>query len=655
MRSRTAPRPKRRKEDGERSNPRPRRSPPLVIVTLAGHVDHGKTSLVKALTGVDTDRLAEEKRRGLTIDLGFAYADLEGQRVGFVDVPGHHRFVHNMVAGVAGQQHALLVVAADDGVMPQSHEHLQILRLLGLANGVVALTKTDRVNEDRATVAREEIGALVAGSFLEGAEVIPVSCVTGSGVATLRQTLAQAAAKAATKESGHAAEAPVRLAVDRAFPVRGSGLVATGTVVAGTVRIGDQLALASNGKTLRVRGLRVQDRTASAAATGDRAAVNLAGARQGEVGRGDWLIDPAMREPATRFALRLQLLDDFPRKLRHNAPVHVHHATSHSHGRVLLIDGAGIEPGGEALVDVLCETPLHVKVGDRLVLRDHDRERTLGGGQVHDLAPVVRRRSARRRARLAAIAAQDAGATLAAQAGMAPVPAAAFTRQWNLHTERMATLAQGHGLALLNDHWLHPSWRTRAIALVRDALAAHHRAQPDSDGLTAAQVAATITELDAEDTLLALQAAADAGTLRHAQGRYRLATHRAVVPAEAQRAFDSVSALLDSRQPPSLGDLAKRLKRPFAELEAMLRPLPGHGFLVRVSDNRYFLPARLRELAAVATDLAAKGPFTVRQFRDATGIGRNVVIDVLEHFDGVGFTRRQGDTRWVAGDTSLLA
>ena len=626
-----------------------------MIVTLAGHVDHGKTSIVKALTGVDTDRLAEEKRRGLTIDLGFAYADLGGRRVGFVDVPGHHRFVHNMVAGVAGRQHALLVVAADDGVMPQSREHLQILRLLGLTRGVVALTKIDRANKDRIVAAHREIADLVAGSFLADARVIPVSSTTGFGVDELRQALAQAATATATKDSADSAEAPFRLAVDRAFPVRGSGLIATGTVVAGTARVGDQLALAGNGRAFRVRGLRVQDRDANAATIGDRAAINLAAARQGDVGRGDWLIEPSMREPATRFTLRLQVLEDFPRKLRHNAPVHLHHATSHSRGRVLLIDGAGLEPGGETLVDVLCATPLHVKVGDRLVLRDHARERTLGGGQVHDMAPTTRRRSPRRRARLAAIAPLDAGATLAALARLAPVAAAAFARHWNLHPEHVAALAQRQNLAMLQDRWLHPAWRTRATVLVRDALAAHHRAQPDSDGLTAQQVAATTTELQGDEALLALQAATNAGTLRFAQGRYRVAAHRAMIPPEAQRAFDSVRELLDNRQPPSVGDLAKRLKRPFAELEAMLRPLPAYGFLVRVSDNRYFLPERLRELAALATDLARAAPFTARQFRDASGVGRNIVIDVLEHFDSIGFTRRQGDTRWVVGDQSLLA
>ena len=621
-----------------------------MIVTLAGHVDHGKTSIVRALTGVDTDRLAEEKRRGLTIDLGFAYADLDGQRVGFVDVPGHHRFVHNMVAGVAGHQHALFVVAADDGVMPQSREHLQILQLLGLAGGIVALSKIDRVTADRLAAARREIGELVAGSFLANARVVPVSCATGTGLADLRQALAQAA----RMESTHWTDAPFRLAVDRVFSVRGSGVIVTGTVVAGAVQTDDRVVLASSGKRVRVRSLRVQDQPADAASVGDRAAVNLAGVGKAEVRRGDWLLETTAREPTTRFALCLQVLDDFPRPVRHNAPVHVHHATSHSHGRVLLIDGGGVRPGREAVVDIVCATPLHVKIGDRLVLRDHDRERTLGGGTAHDLTPWARRRDAPRRARLAAMRHNDARGTLGAFAAIAPVPAAAFARHWNLRPAHVETLANGESLSLVEGHWLHPSWLAQAGTSVRDALRTQHRAEPDSGGLTEQQVATVVTELGGDGARLALQALTAKGELRFAQGRYRLAAHRATVPDEAQRAFDRVHPLLDTAQPPSVGDMAKRLGRPFAEVEAQLRRLPAFGFVVRVGDKRYFLPNRLRELAAAAARLAATGPFSARQFRDATGVGRNIAIDVLEHFDGVGFTRRQGDTRRVVGDPSLV-
>ena len=621
-----------------------------MIVTLAGHVDHGKTSLVRTLTGVDTDRLAEERRRGLTIDLGFAYAVLDGARVGFVDVPGHHRFIHNMVAGVAGRQHALLVVAADDGVMPQSREHLQILTLLGLESGVVALTKIDRVARDRIAAARGEIAALVAGSFLKDAPVIALSCTTGAGVPDLREHLAQAT----RVREAPAAAAPFRLAIDRAFTVRGSGVVATGTVVAGRARVDERLLLATSGKQVRVRDLHVQGVAADAAAAGDRAAINLAGADVGEVRRGDWLIAPETRDPATRFAMRLQVLADFPRPVRHNAPVHVYHATSHIQARVLLIDSGAVRPGGTALADLRCETPLHVKVGDRVVLRDQDRQRTLGGGQVLDLAPDVRRRSPARRTRLAAVRPAEPQETLAALATQAPVSASAFGQHWNLAATQVATLATASGLRTVGDHVLPPAVLESASDRMRQTLAEYHRRQPASAGLTAAEIDPHAT---ASGTIqqLALQALVDAGAVRLENGRYALAAHRAVVPDEVRQMFAEVRPLLDSNQPPSLGDMAKRLQRPFAALDAALRALPAFGLAVRVSPTRYYLPERLAALADAATRLAATGPFTVRQFRDATGVGRNIVIEVLEHFDGKGFTRRHGDTRTVVGEKESVA
>ena len=311
-----------------------------MIVTLAGHVDHGKTSIVRALTGTDTDRLAEEKRRGLTIDLGFAYADIAGHRVGFVDVPGHHRFIHNMVAGIAGQQFALLVVAADDGVMPQSKEHLQILRLLGLSRGLVALNKVDRVAAERVGEVQDQIRGLTADSFLDGAPIIELSCETAVGFDTLRKHLGVAAAREADRDPG----APFRLAIDRAFTIRGSGVVVTGTVASGRTSVGDRLVLASTGHAARVRSLHVQDEAANQATVGDRAAVNLAGVAADDVKRGDWLLDPPIRDPQTDFVAALTVVDDFPRAAKHNVPVHTYHATSHAQGRLLLLDGAPVAP-----------------------------------------------------------------------------------------------------------------------------------------------------------------------------------------------------------------------------------------------------------------------------------------------------------------------
>ncbi len=620
-----------------------------MIVALAGHVDHGKTSLVRALTGVDTDRLAEEKRRGLTIDLGFAYADFDGRRVGFVDVPGHHRFIRNMVAGIAGRQYALLVVAADDGVMPQSREHLQILRLLGLSAGVVALNKIDRVPPDRVDAVTRSIERLVAGSFLAHADILPVSCETGAGVAELRRHLAEATRATPAHEDG----GRFRLAIDRAFTVRGSGVVVTGTVVSGRVAEDARLALASSGKTVRVRGLRVQDSAANAAGAGDRAAVNLAGVGVSEVARGDWLLDAATRDPVTRFAVALTVLEDFPRAVKHNAPVHIYHATSHSQGRLLLLDSAPLPPAGGATVDIACLDPLHVKVGDRIVVRDQDLGRTLGGGRVIGLHTPTRRRQPMRRRELAAVSPDDIDRTLVALASIGPVRAATFAREWNRTATDVQQIGDHAGLSLLDGYLLHPKLADDAAARVYSRLSAHHDEHPDSPGLTSDELG--FGEAASAPLPLVLASMVAAGDVRLENGRYALKSHRAAIPEAVLRLFATVETMLDSTQPPSLGDIAKRLKRPFAALEREMRALSVYGLALRISANRYYLPHRLLQLAETAAKLAERAPFTVRQFRDASGVGRNVVIEVLEHFDAKGYTRRQGDARRVVGDTECLA
>ena len=618
-----------------------------MIVTLAGHVDHGKTSVVRTLTGVDTDRLAEEKRRGLTIDLGFAYANIHGRRVGFVDVPGHHRFIHNMVAGVAGRQFALLVVAADDGVMPQSREHLQILRLLGLQRGLVALNKVDRVDGRRVSEVRHQVRDLGLGTFLEDAPILELSCETGTGFAGLRQYLAEAAATDTDREQ----DAPFRLPIDRAFTIRGSGVVVTGTVTAGSAAVGDRLVLASTGAPARVRGLHVQDESAANTAAGDRAAINLAGVAVDDVKRGDWLLDPEIRDPQVSFAAMLSVVDDFPRPVKHNVSVHVYHATSHAHGRLLLLDSAPVAAGSDAHVDVLCETPLHVKVGDRVVLRDQDLERTLGGGRVVDLGvPRARRRGEPRRARLRGLDPGDAARSLAHIAALEPVDGKAFARRWNARVDHVDSLASRQGLAQIDGHWLAPALVAATRQHIEAALSAHHQAHPDSEGMTLEALAGRN-----EARRLVLAHLVEHGTVRVGNGLYADAAHRATLPDDVGRLFDSVEGLLDSVQPPSLGDVAKRLKRPFPAFEQEMRALPAFGLAVRISPTRYYLPERLLELADVAADLHRGGPFTVRQFRDATGVGRNVVIEVLEHFDAKGFTRRQGDTRTVVGARSTVA
>lgn len=621
-----------------------------MIVTLAGHVDHGKTAIVRALTGVDTDRLEEEKRRGLTIDLGFAYTELDGARVGFVDVPGHHRFIHNMVAGVGRRQYALLVVAADDGVMPQTREHLQILQLMGLREGVVAVNKVDRVDPERVTEVEREVHALAQASFLEGAATVPVSCMDGRGIDELREDLAGAARRHAVEQ----ADRGFRLAVDRAFSVRGAGAVVTGTVVAGTASVGDPLVVAATDRPVRVRGLHVQDAASETASEGDRTAMNLTGIDVDDVARGDWIVAPGAVGRTRHAVVEFDVLSDFPRAVRHWAPMHAYAATSHAQGRIGLLSGDPIPPGGTGAVDVVLDRALPLKVGDRLIARDQDLGRTIGGGRVLDVAAVHgRRRAPARLKRIEALRRQDPGEALSALARLDVVEAEGFRGDWNLTDDALARLTAGDHFALGSGLVIHRDLLEETREAVRAALSEHHRTQRESAGLPREAIANTLRAPKATVDF-AIASLAETGDIRAHTGSFALASHVAEIPAALATLFERVSPSLDTPQPPSLGDIAKSLGRPLPQLEREMRALAAIGLCEQVGPNRFYLKERLRELAAVATDLDARGAFTVRDFRDASGVGRNVVIDVLEHFDRKRFTRRTGDMRRVVGDVDSV-
>ena len=621
-----------------------------MIVTLAGHVDHGKTAIVRALTGVDTDRLEEEKRRGLTIDLGFAYTDLDGARVGFVDVPGHHRFIHNMVAGVGRRQYALLVVAADDGVMPQTREHLQILQLMGLREGVVAVNKVDRVEAERVAEVHREVDALLHASFLEGAATVPVSCMDGRGIEELRGELAGAARRHAVER----ADRGFRLAVDRAFSVRGAGVVVTGTVVAGSVGIGEPLVVAARDRPVRVRGLHVQAAAAETAAEGDRTAMNLTGVDVDEVARGDWIVAPTAAGRTRHAVVEFDVLLDFPRAVRHWSPMHAYAATSHAQGRIGLLSGDPIPPGGTGAVDVVLDRELPLKVGDRLIARDQDLGRTIGGGRVLDVETVHgRRRAPGRLARIEALRRRDPAEALAALARLDVVETEDFRRDWNLTDAALARVTAGDQFARSGASVIHRDLLDATRKAVLGALSEHHRTQRESAGLPREAIANAVDPPRAAVDF-ALASLAETGDIRAHAGSFALASHVAEIPAALAALFERVSPSLDTLQPPSLGDIAKSLGRPLQQLEREMRALAGIGLCVQVGPNRFYLKERLREMAVVALELDARGAFTVRDFRDASGVGRNVVIEVLEHFDRKRFTRRSGDARRVVGEVDGL-
>jgi len=376
-----------------------------IVVGTAGHIDHGKSQLVRALTGTDPDRLREEKERGITIDLGFASLDLEdGTRLGFVDVPGHERFVKNMLAGVGGIDLVLLVIAADESIKPQTREHFDICRLLRVPRGLVVLTKRDLVEGDLLDLVRLEVREFVAGSFLEAAPVIAVSSRTGEGLGDLRAALGRAASEGPVRE----AAALMRMPVDRSFSIKGFGTVVTGTLLAGTIREGDEVVLLPRGLTARVRGLEAHNRATPQALAGQRTAVNLQGLAAESIERGDLLTVPGVLEPSHLLDVRLECLERAPAAIKDLARVRLHHGAAEIMARVRILEGGAVPPGGEAFAQLRLERPVAALPGDRFILRRYSPVVTIGGGAVlHNRPPKLRAGAAAARERFARLADPD--------------------------------------------------------------------------------------------------------------------------------------------------------------------------------------------------------------------------------------------------------
>lgn len=628
-----------------------------MIIALAGHVDHGKTALIRALTGVETDRLQQEVERGLTIDLGFAYSEIQGQRVGFVDVPGHHRFVHNMLAGVSVHQCALLVIAADDGVMPQTREHLSIMQLLGLRRGLVVINKVDRVSAERLQAVRTEVAAALTGSFLDGAEVLAVSATAGTGIDTLRQAIARLAAPnsgCASAGATSTSEQHCRLPIDRAFSYRGVGTIVTGTLHTGTLSIDQAVTLFPGNRNSRVRSLRTNDQPAEIARAGDRVAVNLAGIEVSDVQRGLWL-HGGNATGSTHQVLQLAVLPDFPRPVRHWSRVHVYHGSSHRLAQLALLDQPNIAPGETALAELVCDEPLLSVRGDRLIVRDHGLDQTLGGGGLISNTPASGRR--RDRARLAGI--KSASATQTPEQAFANGVAEGwlalpeFATLWGLTDAALRKLTSAPALIKIDQH---VASQTHYDACVHRAGERFEALIDSADGLLPQAFCATdgATEPTAiTDAIIKSLVASKRIALR--SGRYyRPDSAPTVSPAEA-KLLEQLSRQLQAEPPPSLGDMGKAMGMPADKLRKAVLPLAGKGLLVLFGANRIMLPEQFKHLATLASSLERdSGPFTVKAFRDASGLGRNLVIDVLEHMDAGGYTRRTDNVRSVVGDLSRI-
>ncbi|WDR99045.1 selenocysteine-specific translation elongation factor [Burkholderia ambifaria] len=635
-----------------------------MIVGTAGHIDHGKTTLVRALTGVDTDRLKEEKARGISIELGYAYTPLEnGDVLGLIDVPGHEKLVHTMAAGACGIDFALLVIAADDGVMPQTREHLAILQLLGVTHGAVALTKCDRVDPARVAAVRDEITAWLHGSTLDGAPIFE-TCATRDddpGVAALKRFLADAAlAWRARRDDGL-----FRLAVDRVFTLAGQGTVVTGTAFAGRVATGDTLAVVRTGAAARVRSIHAQNRPVEAGRAGERCALNLAGIDKADVERGDTVADARLVATSLRLDVELTLLADAGLTLTHWAPLHVHLGTLHRVAHVALLDGDTLAAGQKMRVQLVFDEPVFALPGDRFIVRNPQATRTVGGGRVLDpFGPARKRRTPARRAWLDALAAWLDEGQLDALLAQAPLGIARtmLTHLTGFAPDVLAlpddALAIGQRDAASNDgtvmartHWL--SLQARTI----DTLRAYHERVPDEQGLDAARLRRMVAPLVGDALWRALvDALVDGGEVARSGPWLHLPSHSVSFDAREEALARQLLPLIHAGRfdPPWVRDLARDTGTAEEAVRALLRKLARRGDVQQVVRDLFYHADIVRELAGLVADLAPTrgGGLDAATFRDATGLGRKRAIQILEFFDRVGYTRFHRDLHFLRPDSA---
>jgi selenocysteine-specific elongation factor len=617
------------------------------VLGTAGHIDHGKSTLVRALTGIDPDRLEEEKRRGMTIDLGFAYLDLpSGRRVGIVDVPGHQRFIKNMLAGAQGFDAAMLVIAADEGVMPQTREHLDILDLLGIPNGLVALTKTDLVDEEWLALMAKEVRQRLAGTTLAGAPILACSAVTRTGLPELVTALDAFLTEASPRpDLGRP-----RLPVDRSFAIQGFGAVVTGTLTAGSLAVGDEVEILPAGRRARIRGLQQHNRKVEQASPGNRTAVNLAGVTHNDIQRGDMIARPGTLRVSRRLDVHVRALGDSPFPLRHRARVVAYLGTAEIGGQAILLDRETIEPGEGGWVQLYLDTPAPVLPGDRLVLRLPAPPTTLAGGTVVDAAPQRHRRrdpailaSLDRRVQgdaaarlLEELAKHPQGAGAQQLAGALGVALADVRTSLPELVERQAAVEAGD-LILTQHHW--EAWLER----LRLALAAFHAAHPLRAGMPKEELR-TRTAIPLGLLVAALAHLVGTGQVVEDAREVHLSAHR---PALSQPDQDVSLRLVQELEsagfaPPLVPELSRR----YALTPALLQHLVDGGMVVRVSDELLFgRKAYDSAVEAITHFLRQEGQLTVAQARDLLDSSRKYVLPLLEHLDAQKITRRAGDLR----------
>jgi selenocysteine-specific elongation factor len=628
-----------------------------IILGTAGHIDHGKSSLIKALTGIDPDRLKEEKLRGITIELGFAYLTLPtGQLLGIVDVPGHERFVRHMVAGATGMDLVALVIAADEGVMPQTREHLEICELLKVKQGLVVITKTDLVDPEWLDLVEEEVREALVGTFLEGAPVVRFSAVTGEGKDELLAVLAELAAAVPPKP----ATGIFRLPVDRVFTIKGFGTVVTGSVISGRLKVGEAVMVYPPLFKARVRSLQTHNRSVEEILAGSRAAVNLQGLEKEELERGMVVATPDSLIPSRRLDAFLEVLPSAPRPLKHRQAVRFHTGTSERLAVPLLLEGDELPPGGSGYVQFLLRDRVAVKPGDRFVIRNLTPAVTWGGGHILHVDPPRHKR--RDPATLAALKtleqgtpeeqilhylkeAGPAGRSRGELAAMLPFDPQDLANRLNALVQK--------GQALLFDPENHRyvlSEVARALEEdIRSQLQAYHRQNPLKPGISKEELRRKLPEgLEVRLFNDLLQRLVQQKHLVVDKDLVRLAGHKIQLATDQEDLTRKLADLYQQGRlsPPTLKEVEAALKVPLAKLHPLLRVLVDQGTLVKVKEDLYFAGEALARLKADLVDFLKKHKeISVIQFKDLTGTSRKFTIPLLEYFDSTRVTVRVGEAR----------
>lgn len=624
-----------------------------VIIGTAGHVDHGKSTLITALTGVNPDRLKEEQERGMTIDLGFAALTLpSGQLVGIVDVPGHERFLKNMLAGAGGVDVVLLAIAADEGIMPQTREHLDILRLLDVKAGVVALTKCDIVDAEWLEMVTEEVREYLQDTPLAGAPIIPVSAVTGQGLPDLLSALQEAVERVPARD----VNAPFRLPIDRVFTLTGAGTVVTGTLVSGRVRVGDAVEVLPVGTHSRVRQMQVHGRRVEEAVAGSRAAINLPGIEKEDIERGMVCVPPGLFRPTQAFDAQVTLLPDAAKGLTQRARIRVYLGTAEVIGRVSLLDSDRVEPGAQAFVQVRLEKPLVAARGDRFIIRTYSPMFTIGGGKVLEPhAPRHKRFDASVIEHLRSLLTGDPAEKVLAILTQSPagMDETELVRRAETDPQSLSVLLQrlaseARVLRIGETWFVEEVWQALRDRLNR-TLQSYHQQNPLRAGMPREELRSTVAKGLSPRLFEAILVRCEQEGIVARQGALvRLSDFSIRLNERQQRLAERVAQIFREAgvSPPPLNIISQQVGAPPDAVRAMVQVLLEMGELVRLGDDLYFHRQVLEETAElVRRTIREKGSLSVGEFRDLTGSSRKFVVPLLEYFDTIRLTRRLGDVR----------